>query len=109
MRRARASEAEWTSSSVGARGRTPAESSRETRGPRLKGLLRAREKIPMDRDGERATYETSPAPRSWRDGGELRTLGDELAALETPGTVRVVQVKNGFVGVPRRLEQLPTF
>ncbi len=33
-------------------GRQPAESSRETRGPQLKGLLRAREKISMDYGGD---------------------------------------------------------
>ena len=41
-------------------GKTPAESSRNTRGPQLKGLLRAREKIAMDYGGDVSRL---PAPR----------------------------------------------
>ena len=80
-------------------GRTPAESSRETRGPQLKGLLRAREKIAMDYDGDASHLrDILRASIVCETVEELRTLGDELAALETAGTVRVVQVKNRFVG-----------
>ena len=82
-------------------GRTPAEPSRETRGPQLKGLLRAREKIAMDYGGDASHLrDILRASIVCETVDELRTLGDELAALETAGTVRVVQVKNRFVGVP---------
>ena len=82
-------------------GRTPAEPSRETRGPQLKGLLRAREKIAMDYGGDASHLrDILRASIVCETVEELRTLGDELAALETAGTVRVVQVKNRFVGVP---------
>ena len=62
------------------------------------GLLRAREKIAMDYTATRATYETSRASivaRRWR----VWTLGDELAALETAGIVRVVRSES-FRGRP---------
>ena len=82
-------------------GRTPAESSRETRGPQLKGLLRAREKIAMDYGGDASHLrDILRASIVCETVEELRTLGDELAALETAGTVRVVQVKNRFIGAP---------
>ena len=82
-------------------GRTPAESSRETRGPQLKGLLRAREKIAMDYGGDASHLrDILRASIVCETVDELRTLGDELAALETAGTVRVVQVKNRFIGAP---------
>ena len=82
-------------------GRTPAESSRETRGPQLKGLLRAREKIAMDYDGDVSRLrDILRASIVCETVEELRMLGDELEALEVAGTVRVVQVKNRFVGVP---------
>ncbi len=92
-------------------GRTPAESSRETRGPQLKGLLRAREKIAMDYDGDVSRLrDILRASIVCETVEELRMLGDELEALEVAGTVRVVQVKNRFVGVPTPyLGQLPTF
>ena len=82
-------------------GSTPAESSRETRGPQLKGLLRAREKIAMDYGGDASHLrDILRASIVCETVDELRTLGDELAALETAGTVRVVQVKNRFIGAP---------
>ena len=58
-------------------GKTPAESSRNTRGPQIKGLLRAREKIAMDYGGDVSRLRdilrasicllyTSPSPRDQR-------------------------------------------
>ena len=82
-------------------GKTPAESSRNTRGPQIKGLLRAREKIAMDYGGDASHLrDILRASIVCETVEELRTLGDELAALETAGTVRVVQVKNRFIGAP---------
>ena len=82
-------------------GRAAADSLRETRGPQLKGLFRAREKISMDYDGDaRHLRDVLRASIVCGTVDELRTLGDELSALEAAGTIRVVQVKNRFIGAP---------
>ena len=82
-------------------GRSPTERSRETRGPKLKGLLRAREKISMDYEGDvRRLRDVLRASIVCETAAELQMLGKELAALEAAGTIRVIQIKNRFLGSP---------
>ena len=82
-------------------GRAPGEAPRETLGPKLKGLLRAREKIAMDYDGDASHLRDCLRASVVCDAaGELPALAEELLAIEAEGAVRVVQVKNRFVGEP---------
>jgi len=82
-------------------GRSPTERSRETRGPKLKGLLRGREKISMDYEGDvRRLRDVLRASIVCETAAELQMLGKQLAALEAAGTIRVIQIKNRFIGAP---------
>jgi hypothetical protein len=82
-------------------GRAPTEPSRETKTSQLKGLFRAREKVAVDYGGRgERLRDVLRASIVCETVVELRTLGDELRALEAAGTVKVLQIKNRFRGHP---------
>ena len=82
-------------------GRAPTESSRETKTSQLKKLFRAREKVAVDYGGRgERLRDVLRASIVCETVAELKTLGDELRALEAAGTVKVLQIKNRFRGHP---------
>ena len=82
-------------------GRAPTEPSRETKTSQLKKLFRAREKVAVDYGGRgERLRDVLRASIVCETVAELKTLGDELRALEAAGTVKVLQIKNRFRGHP---------